>query len=88
MSDKDRADFDEWDGEASKGECDLQEELYKYGKNDVFLLHEASMKCRDEFFDCTGIEPFSWTTLASCCMTVYKTHHLPSDTSALAAHTQ
>lgn len=54
-----------------------------YGKNDVVLLREACMKYRDEFIQCTKLDPFRYTTLAACCMAVYKTHYLPKDTLAL-----
>ncbi|KAL2078838.1 hypothetical protein ACEWY4_024582 [Coilia grayii] len=83
MTDKERVAFDAWYVEASKNEFDFQKELYTYGRNDVVLLREACIKYRQEFINCTGLDPFAQTTLASCCMAVYKTHYLPADTLAL-----
>lgn len=62
---------------------DFKEQLYQYGENDVILLREACMKYRESFIECTQIDPFSFTTLASCCMGVFKTHYLVEDTVAL-----
>ncbi|XP_053481752.1 uncharacterized protein LOC128608210 [Ictalurus furcatus] len=83
MSDKERALFDEWYVTVSGKVFDLKKELAMYGKNDVVLLREACMKYRDEFIQCTKLDPFRYTTLAACCMAVYKTHYLPKDTLAL-----
>lgn len=83
MSDKDRAEFDEWYRGVANGVFNFQKELYTYGRNDVILLREACLKYCSEFIECTELDPFSQTTLASCCMTVYKTHFLPRDTLAL-----
>ncbi|KAI2645178.1 DNA polymerase [Labeo rohita] len=41
------------------------------------------MKYRKAFIDCTELDPFNFTTLASCCMGVFKTHYLDRDTLAL-----
>ena len=83
MSDKDKAMFDTWYNEVAEGVFDFQKELYKYGRNNVILLREACLKYRAEFIECTGLDLFSYTTLASCCMAVYKTCFLPKDTLAL-----
>ncbi|KAI4891164.1 hypothetical protein NFI96_009541 [Prochilodus magdalenae] len=83
MNDKDRKQFDEWYNTVSGGVFDFKRELYVYGRNDVVLLREACIKYRDEFIRCTKLDPFNYTTLASCCMAVYKTHFLPKDTLAL-----
>ncbi|KAL2102869.1 hypothetical protein ACEWY4_002037 [Coilia grayii] len=83
MGRKAQIDFDLWYAEASKHVFDFQKELHRYGVNDVVLLREACMKYREEFISCTNFDPFSVTTLASCCMAVYKTLFLPPDTLAL-----
>ncbi len=61
----------------------FRKELHAYGVNDVVLLREASMKYREAFIDCTELDPFNFTTLAICCMGVFKTHYLDRDTLAL-----
>ncbi len=83
MSNKDRTEFDEWYGTVSGKVFDFKKELAMYGKNDVVLLREVCLKYRDEFILCTGLDPFNYTTLASTCMAIYKTHYLPKDTIAL-----
>ena len=75
--------FDMWYRDTAGGVFDFQKELHAYGRHDVVLLREACLKYRDEFMQCTGLDPFNQTTLASCCMAVYKTHYLPKDTLAL-----
>ncbi|KAL0147866.1 hypothetical protein M9458_056825 [Cirrhinus mrigala] len=59
MSNKDRAEFDEWYSGVSDKVFDFKKELAMYGKNDVVLLREVCMKYRDEFIQCTGLDP--WT---------------------------
>ncbi|KAL0148364.1 hypothetical protein M9458_056344, partial [Cirrhinus mrigala] len=83
MSNKDRAEFDEWYSGVSDKVFDFKKELAMYGKNDVVLLREVCMKYRDEFIQCTGLDPFNYTTLAATCMAIFKTHYLPKDTIAL-----
>lgn len=83
MSEKDREQFDLWYKTVECKVFDFKKELALYGKNDVVLLREACMKYRDEFIQCTALDPFRYTTLASCCMAVYKTHYLERDTLAL-----
>ena len=69
--------------EVAEGVFDFQKEFYKYGRNYVVLLREACLKYRAESIECTGLDPFSYTTLAFYCMAVYKTCFLPKDTLAL-----
>nr|XP_055068853.1 uncharacterized protein LOC129450248 [Misgurnus anguillicaudatus] len=83
MSEKEREQFDDWYKTVEGEVFDFKKELALYGKNDVVLLREACMKYRDEFIQCTALDPFRYTTLASCCMAVYKTHYLQRDTLAL-----
>ncbi len=83
MSDKDQAKFDAWYSTVSGKFFRFRKELHAYGVNDVVLLREACMKYREAFIDCTELDPFNFTTLASCCMGVFKSHYLNRDTLAL-----
>ncbi|XP_065122769.2 uncharacterized protein [Paramisgurnus dabryanus] len=83
MTDKNQAKFDEWYATVTGKFFDFKKELKEYGVNDVVLLREACMKYRDAFIACTELDPFNFTTLASCCMGVFKTHYLDSKTLAL-----
>ncbi|KAI7790585.1 putative DNA polymerase-like protein [Triplophysa rosa] len=83
MTDKNQDKFDAWYATVSGKIFDFMKELRDYGVNDVILLREACMKYRQSFMECTELDPFSFTTLASCCMGVFKAHYLERDTLAL-----
>lgn len=83
LSEKDRAKFDAWYTTASQSFFNFKVQLYHFGKNNVILLRESCMKYQEKFIKCTQIETFSFTTLASSCMGVFKTHYLREDTVAL-----
>lgn len=83
MTDSARTKFDQWYDTLAGKIFDFRKEIGVYCMNDVVLLREACMKYREEFIQCTQIDPFSYTTLASCCMGVFKTHFLKPNTIAL-----
>ena len=83
MSEKDRVDFLQWYNTVRHEVFDFQFQLRSYGINDVVVLRKACMLYRATFLEGTGLDPFECTTLASCCMTVFKTRFLPRDTLAL-----
>ncbi|MGL5598386.1 MAG: DNA polymerase, partial [Aeromonas sp.] len=83
MTDKNQTKFDAWYKTVKDKVFDFKKELQHYGVNDVVLLREACIKYREAFMNCTAIDPFSFTTLASCCMGVFKAHYLSPDTLAL-----
>ncbi|KAK0153088.1 putative DNA polymerase [Merluccius polli] len=83
MSEKDRVEFLQWYNTVRHDVFDFQSELRSYGVNDVVVLRKACVVYRDAFIECAGLDPFECTTLASCCMSVFKTQFLPPDTLAL-----
>lgn len=83
LSEKDQAKFDAWYATTTGEVFDFKEQLCQYGVNDVVLLREACMTYRESFIECTQIDPFSYTTLPSCCMGIFKTHYLKDHTIAL-----
>ncbi|XP_067296541.1 uncharacterized protein [Pseudorasbora parva] len=83
MSDKDREKFDAWYSTVQGERFDFRQELYTYGVNDVVLLREGCMKYREAFIECAKLDPFAFTTIASCSMGVFKTHYLDRNTLAL-----
>ena len=83
MSDKDREKFDAWYSTVQGKFFDFKKELYAYGVNDVVLLREGCMTYRKSFIQCTELDPFAFTTIASCAMGVFKTHYLDRNTLAL-----
>ena len=87
MSDAQKERFDSWYESVRHTVFDFQNELSKYGINDVVLLREACLVYRKEFIQSTGVDPFNQTTLASCCMAVYKSQFLAKMPKDLLAHT-
>ncbi len=83
MSDSDQTKFDRWYESVAGQVFDLKKQLGMYCKNDVVLLREGCMKYRNEFIECTSVDPFGCVTLAGCAMKVFKTLFLPKDTIAL-----
>ncbi len=83
MSDSDQTKFDSWYESVTGQVFDFKKQLGMYCKNDVVLLREGCMKYRNEFIECTSVDPFGCVTLAGCAMKVFKTLFLPKDTIAL-----
>lgn len=83
MIDSDKATFMIWYNSVCGGTFDFQVEIARYCVNDVELLRRACTTYRSSFMQCTELDPFSYTTLASACMGVFKTLFLPRDTVAL-----
>ena len=58
---------------------DFQKELQEYCINDVFILRKALEIYRKNALEANnGIDPLECCTIASYCMKVYRTNHLPS----------
>ncbi len=83
MTDSDQTKFDSWYESVAGQVFDFKKQLGMYCKNDVVLLREGCMKYRNEFIECTSVDPFGCVTLAGCAMKVFKTLFLPKDTIAL-----
>ncbi len=83
MSDTDQTKFNSWYESVTGQVFDFKKQLGMYCKNDVVLLREGCMKYREEFIECTSVDPFGCVTLAGCAMKVFKTLFLPKDTIAL-----
>ncbi len=83
MTDSDQTKFDRWYESVAGQVFDFKKQLGMYCKNDVVLLREGCMKYRNEFIECTNIDPFGCVTLAGCAMKVFKTLFLAKDTIAL-----
>ena len=92
MIEKEKSLFMAWYSTVRHKLFDFQRELQKYGVNDVVVLRKACLVYRDTFMKCTDLDPFTYTTLASVCMAVYKSMFLPQNTVAYtfdgAYHTQ
>ncbi|MDG2555494.1 hypothetical protein P7M41_26220, partial [Vibrio parahaemolyticus] len=83
MSDSDKHRFMMWYDTVREKTFDFQTEIRHYCVNDVEVLRKACLIYRETFIRCTDLDPFAFTTLASSCMGVFKTHFLPKNTLAL-----
>ena len=85
MSTRDRENFLTWYN-SLEGEFNFQEEMKTYCISDVDILQRSCMKFRnlmltitgafDEEGDGNGVDPFSFTTIASVCMGIFRYLHL------------
>ena len=87
MSTKDREDFFQWYATMTS-EFDFRKEMQAYCVSDVDILRRASLKFRHLLLSTTGeeipekdhfengVDPFSFTTIASVCMGVFRYLHL------------
>ena len=68
---------------ANNYEFNFREEIRKYCRSDVDILRNCCLLYRDMFRDITEIDPFNKSlTIASYCLTVYRTNFLKKDTVA------
>lgn len=72
MSKERKDEFETWYAKKKDKTYDHHEKLKKYCQQDVQVLMEACLLFRDEFLHATGVDPFSLTTLAGVCMTVFR----------------
>ncbi|KAI3365522.1 hypothetical protein L3Q82_010133, partial [Scortum barcoo] len=83
MTDSEKTAFMKWYVTVREDKFDFQAEIRRYCVNDVEVLRKACRIYRETFLECTQLDPFAFTTLASSCMGVFKTLFLPRDTLAL-----
>ena len=63
---------------------DFREEIIKYCRSDVDILHRCCLQYREMFRKETDIDPFNKSlTIASYCQEVYRTNFLKKDTIAI-----
>ena len=58
---------------------DHDEELLRYCRNDVTILRKGCLRFRQEYLDGTGLDPFSFVTIAGVCMADYRYRFLTED---------
>ncbi|XP_065203901.1 uncharacterized protein LOC135833993 [Planococcus citri] len=83
---KERKKFEEWynDQKSKNVTFNFQEEIRKYCIADVNVLRKSCIKFRKLFYDLMGIDPLAATsTIASACMTAYRTNFIPPNTIPL-----
>jgi hypothetical protein len=86
--------FDAWYAERlTEGPWDNAKELLYYCRKDVELLREGCLKFRSIVMDVTDapgvdgcVDPFTYTTIASCAMAYFKAFHMTEESVCTLTH--
>ena len=62
---------------------DFKKEILKYCRSDVDILRRGMMKLREDFINLENIDPLRYITIASVCMTIYRSNYMPKKTIAI-----
>ena len=62
---------------------DVQKEIIEYCRSDVDILRRGIMKLREDFIQLENIDPLRYITIASVCMTIYRSNYMPKKTIAI-----
>ena len=62
---------------------DFQKEIIEYCRSDVDILRRSMIKFREDFIKLKNIDPLKFITIASVCMSIYRTNYLPKKTIAV-----
>ena len=54
-----------------------------YSTSDVDILRRGIMKLREDFIELENIDPLRYITIASVCMTIYRSNYMPNKTIAI-----
>ncbi|GFX12399.1 uncharacterized protein TNCV_1035861 [Trichonephila clavipes] len=57
--------------------------MLKYCRSDVDILRRCCKIFREQFQSVTGVDPFTYVTIASACMAVYRSGHIKPKTIAM-----
>ena len=85
MSSSNRKDFLAW-YQARVNEkyvFDFKKELREYCGSDVDILRRSMIKFREDFITLENIDPLQYVTIASVCMTIYRSNYMPADSIAV-----
>ena len=62
---------------------DFKKEIIEYCRSDVDILRRGIMKLREDFIKLENIDPLRYITIASVCMTIYRSNYMPNKTIAI-----
>ena len=62
---------------------DFKKEILEYCQSDVGILRRGIMKLREVFIQLENIDPLRYITIASVCMTIYRSNYMPKKTIAI-----
>ena len=57
---------------------DFKRELREYCRSDVDILRRSMLKFREDFIELENIDPLQYITIASVCMTIFRSNYMPS----------
>ena len=59
---------------------EFKKELVAYCRSDVDILRRSMMTFRDDFLKIGNIDPLQYITIASVCMSIYRSKYMPENT--------
>ena len=62
---------------------DFKKEILEYCRSDVDILRRGIIKLREYFIQLENIDPLRYITIASVCMTIYRSNYMPKKTIAI-----
>ena len=62
---------------------DFKKEILEYCRSDVDILRRGIMKLREDFIQLENIDPLRYITIASVCMTIYRSNYMSKKTIAI-----
>ena len=85
MKPDERAKFLKWyDDRVSENYIfDFKKEILEYCRSDVDIFRRGVMKLREDFIQLENIDPLRYITIASVCMTIYRSNYMPKKTIAI-----
>ena len=85
MKPGERAKFLEWyDDLVSKNYIfDFKKKIIEYCQSDIDILRRSLITCRDDFIQLQNIDPLCYITIASVCLTIYRSNYMPEKTIAI-----
>ena len=61
----------------------FKNELREYCRSDVDILRRSMLKFREDFIELENIDPLQYITIASVCMTIYRSNYMPNNEIAV-----
>ncbi|XP_022787930.1 uncharacterized protein LOC111327883 [Stylophora pistillata] len=58
---------------------DFKKELREYCRSDVDILRRSMLQFREDFIELENMDPLQYVTIASVCMTIYRSNYLPEE---------
>ena len=62
---------------------DFKKEIIEYCRSDVDILRRGMMKLREDFLQLENLDCLQYITIASVCMTIYRSNYMPKNTIAI-----